>query len=120
MTVVGLYTQTSTFGPGGGSSTNLGLMASYETIERIRKTSKNQEFNIIGINGASTTSSSVVVNIVGNGLEDEYFSIYDDNGVIISKALSNSNRLKVGDTLTLELNDRSKTFEVRGDPRWPI
>jgi predicted lysophospholipase L1 biosynthesis ABC-type transport system permease subunit len=113
MTVVGLYTQTSTFGPGGGSSTNLGLMASYETIERIRKTSINQEFNIVRINGASTPSSAVVVNIVGNGLEDDYFSIYDENGVIISRSLSNSNGLKVGDTLTLELNDTSKTFEVR-------
>lgn len=120
MTVVGLYSQTSTFGPGGGGSTNLGLMASYETIEKIRKTSKNQEFNIISVNGQQVSSSAVIVNIVGNGLENTYFSIYDEDGVIISRSLSNSNGLKVGDTLTLELNDRSKKFEVRDIQNGPF
>ncbi|NPV49598.1 MAG: FtsX-like permease family protein [Candidatus Methanofastidiosum sp.] len=113
MTVVGLYTQTSTFGPGGGGSTNLGLMTSYETVERIRKTSNNKDFNIIELNGSEVATSSVTVNIVGNGLENEYFPIYEDNSVIISKALSNLTGLKVGDTISLELNEQTKTFEVR-------
>ncbi|HOI76195.1 MAG TPA: ABC transporter permease [Methanofastidiosum sp.] len=120
MTVIGLYSQTSTFGPGGGGSTNLGLMASYETIEEIRKTSKNQEFNIISVNDGPISSSAVILNIVGNGLENDYFSIYDENGVIISRSLSNSNGLKIGDTLTLELNDRSKKFEVRDIQNGPF
>lgn len=113
MTVVGLYSSTSSFGPRGVGASSLGLVTSFETIDRIRRTSSNTEVNIVDVNGSPINSQNVTVNVVGNGLENDYFSIYDNNGVIVSTSLSNSLGLKVGDSLTLELEERTKSFKVR-------
>ncbi|KYC52977.1 MAG: macrolide transporter ATP-binding /permease protein [Candidatus Methanofastidiosum methylothiophilum] len=113
MTIVGLYTSTTSFGPRGVGASSLGLVTTYDTIERIRRTSSNKEFNIVEINGTKTDLINVSVNIVGNGLENDYFGPYDKSGIIISKYLSNTLNLNVGDTLTLELDNKIKTFKVR-------
>lgn len=113
MTIVGLYTSTTSFGPRGVGASSLGLVTSYDTIERIRRTSSNKKFSIVEVNGNKIDSKDITVNIVGNGLENEYFDLYDENGVIISKSLSNMLGLSVGDSLTLALDTKIKTFKVR-------
>ena len=134
MEIVGIYT--SSFQGGGPPSSNLGIITSVETQDKIRRTSSNMQFNILEINNISINNyflqlppsqakfipifSNPKVNIVGLELEKEYFGPYDTDGAIISTRLAESLGLEKGDTLTLEENGYKKTFFVRDIKEGPF
>ena len=127
MKIVGVYQPS--FQGGGPPSTNLGILTSVETVDKIIRSSSNKEFNIIEVNKVKLNDyaklltpdqqksilivSKIKVNILGLGEESTYFSRNDLDGIIISQRLAQSFGVKIGDTLTLEENDYKKTFIIR-------
>ncbi|MCC7572626.1 MAG: ABC transporter permease [Candidatus Methanofastidiosum sp.] len=127
MEIVGVYSPS--FQGGGPPSSNLGIITSVETQDKIRRTSSNKQFNILEINNLSLKDyvsvlppsqakfipifSNPKANIVGLELENEFFGRYDTEGIIISTKLAQSLGLKKGDTLLLEENDYKKIFIIR-------
>ncbi|KYC47875.1 MAG: macrolide transporter ATP-binding /permease protein [Candidatus Methanofastidiosum methylothiophilum] len=127
MKIVGVYLPS--FQGGGPPSSNLGILTSIETQDKIRRSSSNKEFNILEINGVRLSDyakllpeeqskllpilSKTIVNIVGLDVEVEYFGPYSSQDIIVSKKLADSFRLKVGDSITLEENNYKKSFIVQ-------
>ena len=127
MKIVGVYAPS--FQGGGPPSSNLGIITSIETQDRIRRSSSNKEFNILEVNGVKLSDyakllpedqsklipilSKTSVNIVGLDEEVEYFGPYGSEEIIISKRLAESFRLKIGDSITLEENEYMKTFVIQ-------
>ena len=127
MKIVGVYQPS--FQGGGPPSTNLGILTSVETVDKIIRSSSNKEFNIIEVNKVKLNDyakqlppdqakslaviSKIKVNILGLGKESIYFENHDIDGIIISQRLAQSFGVKIGDTLTLEENDYKKTFTIR-------
>lgn len=134
MKIVGVYQPS--FQGGGPPSSNLGILTSVETVDRIIRSSSNKEFNIIEVNNIKLKDyakqlppdqaksiliiSKINVNILGLGQESKYFDSYDTDGIVISQKLAQAFGLNIGDTLTLEENDYKKTFTIRNISAGPF
>jgi predicted lysophospholipase L1 biosynthesis ABC-type transport system permease subunit len=134
MKVIGIYMPS--FQGGGPPSSNLGIITSVETIDKLRRSSSNKDFNILEINGVKVVdyikllpqehSKSILflsktrVNIVGLGNESKYFGPHNNDKIIISKKLAESFGLRIGDSITLEENNYRKTFFIHGIQEGPF
>lgn len=126
MEIVGVYSPTFQGGP---PSAGLGIITSFETLDIVRRTSSNKQFNIVEINNVEITEymkllspsqsrfamimASPYVNIVGMGLENQYFERYDNEGIIVSTRLAETLGLEKGFSLVLEESGKKKNFHVR-------
>ena len=113
MKVIGIYMPS--FQGGGPPSSNLGIITSVETIDKLRRSSSNKDFNILEINGVKVVdyikllpqehSKSILflsktrVNIVGLGNESKYFGPHNNDKIIISKKLAESFGLRMATLL---------------------
>ena len=134
MKIIGIYAPS--FQGGGPPSSNLGILTSTETLDKLRRSSSNKDFNILEINGIKLVDytkslpqkqsklisilSKTRVNIVGLNFESEYFETHSNEKIIISKRLAESFGLKIGDSITLEENKYQKTFFIHDIKEGPF